>query len=114
MPPITIKKLPLGNFFEQNRKIQNRLDHPIKISYSAEGVKYYTSTWADYDKLYTLLQNEKVEFFSHEPRETKQIQIVVKRLPTSVEPETLKEELQNLNFTITQVKTNDGTHTAEQ
>ena len=104
MPPITVRNLPTGNFFEQNRKIQSFLAQPIKISYSTEGVKYYTSSRQDYDKLYNILKMEKVEFFSHEPRETKQIQIVVKRLPSTVDPATLKEELENLNFTISHVR----------
>lgn len=118
MPPITVKKLPEGNFFAQNNKLQSLLSQPVKISYSNEGIKYYTACRTDYDKLYTTLQNENIEFYSHEPRETKLLQIVVKRLPTSVDSQTLKEELEKLNFTIQHVRQmtaphqqSDGTYT---
>lgn len=118
MPPITVKKLPEGNFFAQNNKLQSLLSQPVKISYSKEGIKYYTACRSDYDKLYSSLQNENIEFYSHEPREAKLLQIVVKRLPTSVDSQTLREELEKLNFSIQHVRQmsaphqqSDGTHT---
>lgn len=104
MPPIVVKKLPDGNFFEQNRTIQSRLSQPIKISYTSDGIKYYTSCRADYDKLYNILQNEKLQFYSHEPRENKLLQVVLKRLPASVESAVVKEELEKLGYAIEHVR----------
>lgn len=104
LPPIIVKKLPNGNFFEQNHKLQSLLNQPMKISYSSEGIKYHTSCRSDYDKLYSTLQNENLSFYSYEPRETRLLQVVIKRLPTFIEPSVLKEELQKLNFAVEHVR----------
>ena len=104
MPPIIVKKLPEGNIFNHNRKLQAILTQPLKISYSVDGMKYHTGNRADYDKLYTILQAENIPFFSHEPRATKALNIVIKGLPVKVEANDLKQELEHLHYTIEHVR----------
>lgn len=104
MPPIVVKKLPNGNIFEQNKKLQSLLNESMKISYSQEGIKYHTATRSDYDKLYSILQNENIPFYSHEPRDSKLLQVVFKGLPVNVEPSILKEELIHLSYAIEHVR----------
>ena len=104
MPPIVVKKLPDGNIFEHNRKLQTLLGQPMKISYSVDGIKYHTSNRADYDKLYSVFQSESIPFYSHEPRATKLLHIVLKGLPVNVEALNLKQELEQLQFTIEHVR----------
>lgn len=104
MPPIIVKNIPTGNFFANNKKLQSLLSQPLKITYSSEGIKYLTSCRDDYDKLYTILQTENLQFYSHEPRETKLLQVVLKGLPAFVESDTLKTELELLDFQIEHVR----------
>lgn len=104
MPPIVVTNIPSSNFFGNNKKLQSLLTQPMKISYSSEGIKYHTACRKDYDILYNIFQTEKLKFYSHEPRETKLLQIVLKGLPTFIESDVIKTELELLNFNVEHVR----------
>ena len=105
IPPITLKMATIPeDFFSFNRTLQRKLSSPLKIAYSLDGVKYHTSTAADYDSLYKYFQERKLPFYSHEINKQKTIQVVLKRLPVSVTPKMVEEELTLLGYKIIHVR----------
>ena len=105
IPPITLKMSKISDdFFKFNRDIQRKLSNPLKIAYSSDGIKYFTSTSADYDILYKYFKGLQLPFYSHEINKQKTIQVVLKRLPSSVTPKMLEEELTLLGFNIIHVR----------
>ena len=105
IPPITLKlgQLP-QDFFKFNRDIQRKLKNPLKIAYSYDGIKYFTSHPTDYDILYKYFKDQELPFYTHEINKQKTIQVVLKRLPSTVTPSMIEEELVLLGFNVIHIR----------
>lgn len=105
IPPITVQFSKISDdFFKFNRTVQRKLSNPIKIAYALDGVKYHTSTPADYDVLYKYFKELKLPFYTHEINKLKTIQVVLKRLPSSVTSKMLEEELNLLGYNVLHIR----------
>ena len=101
-PPITV--LGHDNLFLKNKEIKGLIKGEMKVVNTKEGFRYYFSSVEDYKIVKQHLKDQNQEFFTFQIRSELPLRVILKRLPSSMDPEDIKLELSHLGFPVRAVK----------
>ena len=101
-PPITV--LGHSNLFLKNKEIKSMIKGDMKVVNTKDGLRYYLSSVEDFHVVKKHLEIQKQEFFTFQVKSELPLRVILKRLPSSVDPDEIKVELSNLGFPVRAVK----------
>nr|CAD7425533.1 unnamed protein product [Timema monikensis] len=102
IPPIVISGT--NNYSNIVKSMKTTMIGTFKVFYVQDGLKIHTTTLEDFKTLQALLKNTGQEYHTYTMQKDKPLKIVLKGLPPNMPTEDIKEELEILGYTVTDVR----------
>ncbi|GFY47188.1 nucleic-acid-binding protein from transposon X-element [Trichonephila inaurata madagascariensis] len=93
-PPITIDNVE--HTAQLLKRLQNLTNQKLQGRVIGRGLRVYPETPAAYHQIRNLSDNEKLEAFTHELSENKEIKVVIRGMPTDMPVDEIMEDLASL------------------